>query len=281
MMQMLEPIHDALDSSQAAEDILFEHIRNIIHWKESIDSSLLQVQAAMNPMMITEKISEDAKSAISQHIMMFNKTMQEWQTKMSCDMMDMIQRGKIDTTGVSEELKRVWTQLSEGVNMHHKNTMELQSKFALVEAEKNQLREHVQQGSQERASTAQEVTNIKSKLDEFSKRFDIVHETYRGLSRQLSYHENVLNHRDKSGRPDIGEGLMQAITQLREEVNMLKSKSAADDREIGLLKRKVDMQNAAIQSQITCIEGLVASDLRHQECHADLSSHVKKKSSGT
>jgi uncharacterized coiled-coil DUF342 family protein len=230
----------------------------------------------MNPMMITEKISEDAKSAISQHIMMFNKTMQEWQTKMSCDMMDMIQRDKIDTTGVSEELKRVWTQLSEGLNMLHKNTMELQSKFALAEAEKNQLREHVQQGSQERASIAQEITNIKSKLDEFSKRFDIVHETYRGLSRQLSYHENVLNHQDKSGRPDIGEGLMQAITQLREEVNMLKSKSAADDREIGLLKRKVDMQNAAIQSQITCIEGLVASDLRHQECHADLSSYVKK-----
>ena len=132
LMQMLEPIHDALDSSQAAEDTLFEHIRNILDWKESIDSSLLQVQAAMNPMMITEKISEDAKSAISQHIMMFNKTMQEWQTKMSCDMMDMIQRGKIDTTGVSEELKRVWTQLSEGLNMLHKNTMELQSKFALV-----------------------------------------------------------------------------------------------------------------------------------------------------
>ena len=70
--------------------------------------------------------------------------------------------------------------------MLHKNTMELQSKFALAEAEKNQLREHVQQGSQERASIAQEITNIKSKLDEFSKRFDIVHETYRGLLRQLS-----------------------------------------------------------------------------------------------
>ena len=72
--------------------------------------------------------------------MMFNKAMQEWQTKMSCDMMDMIQRGKIDTTGVSEELKRVRTQLSEGLNMLHKNTMELQSKFALVEADKNNLR---------------------------------------------------------------------------------------------------------------------------------------------
>ena len=69
---------------------------------------------------------------------------------------------------------------------------------------------------------------------------------------------------------------MQAITQLREEVNMLKSKSADDERKIVLLKRKVDMQNAANQSQITCIEGLVESDLRHQECHADISLHVKK-----
>ena len=69
---------------------------------------------------------------------------------------------------------------------------------------------------------------------------------------------------------------MQAITQLRKEANMLKIKSAADDREIGLLKRKVDMQNAAIQSQITCIEGLVASDLGHQERHADVSSQMKK-----
>ena len=115
-----------------------------------VDLKLLfsrMVQAASGQ-MITEKISVDAKSAKSQRIMMFNKTMQDWQTKMSCDMMDMIQRGKIDTTGVSEELKRVCTQLSEELHMLHKNTMELQSKFAMVEAEKNQLREHVQQGSQ-------------------------------------------------------------------------------------------------------------------------------------
>ena len=31
LMEMLEPIHDALDSSQAAEDTLFEHIGKNLH----------------------------------------------------------------------------------------------------------------------------------------------------------------------------------------------------------------------------------------------------------
>ena len=97
------------------------------------------MQAVITPMMITGKISENAKSAISQHIMIFNKTMQDWQTKMSCGMMNMIQSDKIDRTPVYEELKRVWTQSSEVLNMLHKNTVELQSKFALVETENNQL----------------------------------------------------------------------------------------------------------------------------------------------
>ena len=106
MVEALEPLHEAIDSAQAVEDAIFEHIRNILAWKESIDSQLL-CHGTSEQKFLLEDISQQAMVAITEHMGQAQNEFSAWRTKLTCDIMDMIQKENIQTSGISQELQAV------------------------------------------------------------------------------------------------------------------------------------------------------------------------------
>ena len=104
----LEPIYACIEASEAAENALFEHVQLLNEWKDSLDMQGL-----------VESMKEDVSFQLHTSMQLFQDmschNLQQWKSEISEHLLNLMSNDRSGAADVAQDLKNVWTMLSQKV----------------------------------------------------------------------------------------------------------------------------------------------------------------------
>ena len=99
LSEAIKPINDNIEECQAAEDALFEHVRNI-----------LQLQESMESQRYIAKLRHDMAGMIMQSTSKFHdmssKNIEAWKTKFTCDIIGIVSQGNAGNENLTKDVSQ-------------------------------------------------------------------------------------------------------------------------------------------------------------------------------
>ena len=105
MEDSLRPIYEALEDTQATEDNLFTHVREILQWKQTVDET-------WNLDIFKQDVSTLTQEVVKQFTDQSAQQFEEWNNSFALETLNLLSQGNLGAESMSKDLRDVWSTLS-------------------------------------------------------------------------------------------------------------------------------------------------------------------------